>query len=102
MASISQEHCEYFLYDNDGDIPCKIQKNILIDDKITTKIFKESIGIRIGTWKNPGNLKLYTHRIGIWEPSVIIGTGRWIILNEEDTIDFSKKPRIDIKLIREQ
>jgi hypothetical protein len=97
----NEEFYEYFLYDPDQDTTHKIPKNILVDNKIDVKTFKEHLGKKTGWWQYSNNpTKSYMYRIGIWENLEFIGTGIWVIKNEDDFIDFSMKPRIDIKIVR--
>ena len=95
---MNQEHYTYLLYNVDCDIPYNMPKKLLIDNKTSVKNFKTHLGKKLGHWKN--NQHTVTYRVGMWEKGIILGTGRWIVLSEDDEIDFSIEPRLDIQIKR--
>jgi hypothetical protein len=81
----------YKKYDSDFDITCFVDNSLM-----TVKELKTKNRIKIGSWSHPKNKYLIqTYKVEIHDPD----TKEWVTLSESDIIDFTKYPRIKIKLI---
>ncbi len=87
----SKDFYEYFVYGS--EYPLEIPKNILMDNKITTDGFMRRLGGRVGYWRT-NRYHAYTYKVRILE------SGIWVSKRENDLIDFSTRPTLDIGVIR--